>query len=356
MIANRHRLIPHEELMEVFCGEDADANPGSVMRTMVYRARGALAEGGLENAEGLIIAKSGGYMWNRHIACTTDIEDFEALLEKANRDNIEQEERLGLLTQAAELYKGDFLPNSKSDLWVMPLARRYRSMYLGCVHEVLKILDRLGRSDEAAELCTKALRIDPFDEALIEYNLRALIAQKKNREALEIYKKMETMFFDVLGVNFSDSLRALYSVISHPDIEKAMSLGELLEEWCMDADYPGAYYCDAGIFRTLFQIEARSVPRSGRTAFIVRFDTVHEPTKRDGGVMKALSRIIPKCLRMGDLYTRYSPNQYIIMLYSLTYEDCKMLVNRILSEVGSKYSQKVIETSISHVSHLEQEQ
>ena len=352
LVTNRYRSVSQEELLGVFCDEELQGNPGSVLRTMIYRARGALSAGGLECANELIIAKGGSYSWNNGIECVTDTEEFEELVKKAGIEGIDEEEQLGLLLQAAALYKGDFLPNSTSDLWVMPLVRWYRTMYLGCVHDALEILDKTGRSVEAEALCMKALGIDPFDEQLIEHHLKALISQDKREEALSIYKKMEAMFFDVLGVNFSDNLRALHSEIQHPDVKKETTLDELMEEWLEDADFPGAYYCDASIFKTLFQIESRSVPRSGRAAFIVRFDTEHEPKTKDGGIMKQLGMAIPGCLRMGDLFTRFSPSQYLIMLYSLTYEDCKMLVNRILRAVDSKHLPKLITTSIKHISPI----
>jgi len=158
-----------------------------------------------------------------------------------------------------------------------------------------------------------------------------------------------------LGVNFSDKLRSLYNKIQNPDTERQMTLDELIDDWLSDADYPGAYYCDASIFKTLFQIEARSAPRSGRTAFIIRFDTKHEPNTKDGGIMKQLGVAIPACLRMGDIYTRSSPSQYMILLYSLTYEDCQMLINRILRSIDSKYLSKLIGTHYRHIGPIEQE-
>jgi len=353
LIAHRDKSISQEELIEAFCDDELLGNPGSALRTMVYRARSALAKGGMEFADDMIIAKSGGYSWNRSVSCDIDVEEFESLIKKAAAPGISDEDKLELLLEAADLYKGDFLPNSTGDMWVMPLVRWYRSLYLGCVHDALVLLEAAERYIDAEALCAKALCIDPFDEKLIEYHLRALISQGKNAEALEEYKRMETMFFDVLGVNFSDSVRSLYSAIQHQDQQKETPLEDLLAEWLKDADFPGAYYCDAGMFKTLFQIESRSVPRSGRTAFLVRFDTKLETNAKDGGVMKQLGLAIPGCLRMGDLFTRYSPNQYMLMLYSLTYEDCKMLVNRVLRAVDSKHLPKIIGTSVKHVTPLE---
>ena len=357
LVANRYRSVSQDELLEVFCDEELQSNPGSVLRTMVYRARGALEKSGLGCADSLIIAKSGSYSWNNNIECTTDIEEFEEQIKHAAAGDIDPEKKLDLLLHAAALYRGDFLPNSSGDLWVIPLVRYYRTLYIGCVHDALELMDGLGHSSDAEELCTRALCIDPYDEKMIEHHIKALLLQDKNEEALQVYKKMESMFFDVMGVNFADDLRALYERILRPDFEDELTLDELMEDWLEDADSPGAFYCDVSFFKTMLQIESRSVPRSGRTAFIVRFDTKHDPkhdTKaKDGGIMKELREVIPECLRMGDLYTRCSPNQYMLMLYSLTYEDCKMLINRILGRIGSKHLHNLIGTSLRHIKPVE---
>ena len=352
LITNRYKSVSQEELMEAFCDDEMLGNPGSALRTMVYRARSALAKAGIKCADDLIIAKSGGYSWNNNISIVIDTEEFEHLCKKAGTET-DKDEKLELLLTAAGLYKGDFLPNSGGDMWVIPLVRYYRSMYLGCVNDALELLMEKKRNSDAEALCAKALCVDPFDERMIEYRLQSLIAQGKNTEALEEYKRMESMFFDVLGVSFSDSLRALHNQIQKPDTMKGATLEALMQEWLEDADFPGAYYCDVSVFKILFQIESRSVPRSGRTAFIVRFDTKHEPNAKDGGVMKQLGMAIPGCLRMGDLFTRASPSQYMLMLYSLAYEDCKMLVNRVLRSLDAKYLPKIISTSVKPVSPIE---
>jgi len=345
LVYHRDRAIPQEELLEVLCDDYSGTNnPGSVLRTMIYRARGALEKGGIENAGNIIVAKSGGYSWNTKIECTTDTGEFEELIKKADSTEKDEDKKLDLLLKATALYKGDFLPNGTSDMWVMPLVRWYRNLYLKAVHDALQLLNQKERSAEAAALCTKALGIDPFDVKLMEYHIRALLKQNRNAEALEFYKRMETMFFDILGVDFSDSLRELYSEIRQPDIEANARLEDVLSDWGQGADFPGAYYVDASVFKIICQIEARSKPRSGRSTFLVRFDTNHAPksNKNNGnGVMHQLGKAIQKHIRMGDLFTRYGPSQYMIMLFSLTYEDCKMIVDRIMRVIDIKHLEDI---------------
>jgi len=349
LVTHRNKSVSQEELIEKFCEDEILYNPGGALRTLIYRARLELIKSGIPYADDLILSKDRGYAWNNGIPCEVDAEEFEELCKKAALD-IDEDERLKILLEATELYKGDFLPNSAGDMWVMPLQRWYRSLFINCAYKALGILVKYGRNIEAEELCVKALNVDPLDEKIIDYHLRALLAQGKHAEALTEYEKTQDMFYDVMGVHFSDNLRALYSKIKRPlDDTESMPLEDVLDEWLKDVDFPGAYYCDLSVFKVLCQIESRSVPRSGRTAYIVRIDTKHVPGSKGGSIMKQLGMTIPGCLRKGDLFTRSSPSQYMIMLYSLTYEDCKMLVNRIMSRMDARHLPKIIGTTIKSV-------
>ena len=345
LIVHRQRLIPQAELIDAFCADEQMRNPSNSLRTMVYRARAVLDKAGFEQAEDMILAKSGGYTWNSNIPCVVDAEEFENLYRITNTDTLEKD-HLDTLMQAMEIYRGDFLPGSAGETWVMPLARRYRSMYVICVHKALKLLIEEGRSVDAQVLCSKALRIDPFDEKILEYHLHSLLAQGKSVEALNEYKRMETMVYEVIGVNFSESLRKLYNQIQRPALMEGQPLEETLDDWLQGNDFPGAFYCDLSVFKTVYQIESRSAARSGRATYIARIDTKHEPGDKRGSVMKQLGMVIPGNLRKGDLFTRSSPSQYMLMLHYLTYEDCKMLVNRILRSLDAKKLSRIVGTTI----------
>jgi len=347
LIAYRHKSISQNELIEVFCEDKLIHDPNTALRMMAYRARSLLENAGLPFANELIVANDGAYTWNNKIHCIVDAEEFESLCKKADLAKAD-EERLEMLLIATTIYRGDFLPSSSGELWVIPLARRYHSMYTKCVHEALQILIMKGRNAESKDLSARALRIDPFNEDILACHLSALHAQGKRVEALEAYKRMETMFFDILGVQFSDDLRALYDQIQRPEIKKGIQLDSILSEWLDDADFPGAYYCDISVFKTMYQIESRSIPRSGRSAYVIGINTKHEPSKKIG-VMKKLGTIIPGNLRKGDMFTRASPNQYLLMLSNLNNKDCETLVNRILSSIDAKYLKGIIGVTIKPV-------
>jgi tetratricopeptide (TPR) repeat protein len=219
-----------------------------------------------------------------------------------------------------------------------------------CVHKAVHILEKLKRHSEIEELCTKALCIDPFDEEVLEVHLRLLLKQGKREIALKEYKKMEVMYYDVLGVSFPNSLRALYKQLHTSDLDGKVPLETTLKEWSESAATPGALYCDLNEFKTVYQITERSVARTGAAVYIIRIDVLHEPgPKSEKNSMKHLGVAILSNLRKGDLFTRVSPDQYMIMLRNLTYENCKVLINRIMCSLEDKHRLKIKEITIKPI-------
>jgi hypothetical protein len=161
------------------------------------------------------------------------------------------------------------------------------------------------------------------------------------------------MFYEVMGVRFSEDLRKLYNRIQRPKIEPEVPLEDMLTDWVRDVVSPGAFYCDRRVFRTVYQIEARSANRSGKSTYIVRIDTKHEQGNKRGGVMMQLGMAIPGNLRRGDLFTRSSPNQYMLMLQSLTYDNSNMLVKRILRSLDEKRQSMIEGVSVVALKPIE---
>jgi DNA-binding SARP family transcriptional activator len=352
LIAFRHKTISRDDLLEAFYGSKEMENPDCALRMMVHRARSTLENNGLPYANEIILYKSGSYAWNNAIPCGVDSEEFESLCKTAMTKTVE-DERLDLLMRATKLYRGDFLPSSAGEMWVMPLMRWYRSMFISSAHGALELLIKTGRKDDAEELCVKALQIDPFEEDLLEYHLRVLLIQGKNALALSEYKRMESVFYDVMGVHFSEKLRALYYRIKKPVVKEGVPLKSVLKEWLEGAEFLGAYYCDLSVFKTLYQIESRSLSRNGRKAFIVSFETRHEPNEKGGDIMKHLGLAIVGCLRKGDLFTRSSPSQYMLMLHSLKLEDCNNLITRILHTLDAKYLPGITGSSVEPIKRID---
>ena len=350
MVAHRSKNISLTELIDLFASEDQHGNPATAIRTMVYRARAIFAESGFP--EDLLLSGGGGYTWNNEYPCFVDTEEFEKHINSAQAA-ADEDSRLDFLLRAAELYKGDFLPQSVNEMWAHPLNRWYRIMFLNCAHDALLMLRERQMHSQTEMLASKALIIDPFDETLLEHLFHAMISDGKVADAIGEYKRTEQLFFDTMGAELSDNLRRLFSDMQHLGEAQDIPLDDVLESWRND-NLQGAYYCDLIVFKTIYQIEARSLVRTARTVYIVRIDTKFVPKNtKSENIMQRLAAVIPTTLRKGDLFTRSAGNQYMLMLHNLTHQNCVELTNRILQSLDSKHISKIAAMTIRPIKPIE---
>ena len=339
LIVFRHRPIHNEELLSVVWPEGDQADSGSAMRNLIFRIRSMLDESGICPGVEALTSRGGNYCWNNSLPCTVDCEEFERLYNLACVADLTKQERLDRLLQVIDVYKGDFLPNAGFDLWAVPLKTYYRAIYFKCVYPVLEMLEEEGRFSDVERLCDKVMLIDQFDEKLHEHHIKSLIGQGKQAAARDEYQRVTTMFFDELGVNPSESMNTLYMNILQADGNDTHNLKELAQNWMNEADFSGAYFCGYGMFKAAYQIESRSIARSGRSVYLISLtiDANSESSKKNTGAMQYLGEIIQDSFRKGDLFTRATRNQYMVMMLNLTYEDCTRLAKRIQRTHKQKY-------------------
>ena len=335
LVIHRDRDIPQTEFIEQFWQEENSANPASALKTLLYRIRAMIEPLFGEDTEA-VISRRGSYSWNRALSCEVDTDLFEELCLRAASPNVEGDEQLTLLRRATELYKGMLLPKLSDQIWLMPMVTRLHSHYVAAVKEMFRLLVERGLYDELAALCLRASELDPMDESLHIMAIRALLFQGRNSAALSHYENATEMLYRSLGVRPSEELRELYSEIM--SVEKGMETdleviqSDLREAACR----PGAYVCEYGFFQEAYRLEARRSSRNGTCVHIVLL-TVSQP---DGSIpplkqlnltMDQLLVALQTQLRSGDVVSRYSAAQYVVMLPSANYENSRNVMDRIIS-------------------------
>jgi len=338
LMAFRNRFVTQSELMEILWPEDDSGNPVSALKTLVSRARDALTP--LVQGEGpmpeLLISQQGSYLWNKDLKYSVDAEDFEALCKKAGNGNgLSPEERLELYRKAVALYKGDFLPKLSEQMWVAALSAHYQAMYLEAVKGLAALLEERDAFGEIAEICSRAIQIDPYDEQLHTLMIKALVGQGKNSAALSHYETATDMLYRNLGISPSKELRAAYLEIMKERKSLETDLVVIQESLKEDAQ-PGAFVCDFGFFKEAYNLEVRRAARQGSCAHIGLLTL----TDSKGAVPpldvlnKAMSQLLftlKASLRKGDVISQYSGAQFLIMLPNANYEDSLMVMERIMN-------------------------
>ncbi|MDR0446210.1 MAG: hypothetical protein LBH17_04140 [Oscillospiraceae bacterium] len=341
MLTNRERSISLAELTEVMWQEDETDNPSNTLKTILHRLRSALSQLGLRNAAGCISYKRGVYQWTPTVRVTIDTEDFDRFCAAAEAAG-EGAERARLYADAVKLYRGHFLPKNSHDAWVVPLDAYYHSMFIKAVTGCAEYLISSGSASEAAAICRDSIQIDQYEEKLHALLIRALIASGNQQQALEHYDYVTKMFFNKFGVNPSNELTELYSEVMKSSKTTEASLGAIIEELREDKADTGCFYCEFEPFRTIYRLEARAAARSGQVVYICLLTVSPMKGKklRHDVLLRAMDKVretVLKTLRHGDLFTRYSANQFLIMLPATSYEAGRMVMRRVTTTFRRAY-------------------
>jgi len=341
LIFSRTVRITKDNLLQLLSSGDSEGDPGSRIKAMLYRARTLLDQLGPHAGHDLIRFKNGCYSWNTELSVAVDAEEFDLLCSAAAQQQ-DEDARLDLYQQALALYGGDFLPKLSSEPWVMPISTYYHQLYLNAVQNTLELLEQRTRWPEAVALCRRALLVEPYSEHLYQHLMRGLIALEDRAGALRAYEEMSELLFSNFGVMPSDESRQLYRDAAREAGGITVPAGTVRDMLKEPAGAKGALLCEYDFFRLLYQVQARAIVRSGDVVHIallsLRGRGKKELSRRSlDTAMDNLQDVIVRGLRQGDIVTKCSVSQFIVMLPHANYENSCAVCQRILRSFGRQH-------------------
>ena len=347
---HRDRAVTQSEFIELFWPDDHSANPVNALKTLLYRIR-AMLEPLFGPEVQPILAQRGAYIWNPSVECRLDIDRFEALCRLGGDSARPAEERMASYREAVALYKGDLLPKLSHQMWLVPLTVHYHTVYITAVKDFAALLEEAGLYDEMYQACARASALDDLDEGLHTLIVRSLLRQGKDAAALKHYEKATDLLYRNLGVRPSEELRALYKEIMSTEKTLETDLGVIMSDLREAAARPGAFVCEYGFFKEAYRLEVRRAIRSGTCVHLCLI-TVSLP---DGGVppLKALSttmdqllEVLVANLRRGDVVSKFSGAQYVIMLPAANYEDSNMVMDRVVRAFYQQHRRSFLKLTV----------
>lgn len=351
LITFHNREIACSELIDLIWSTKESANPNGALKTLMFRSRKLLEPFGLPTHQ-LIIQKSGTYAWNPDIRLTVDTDQFEELCKQSKADSLTREQRLELLLEALDLYKGDFLPKSSWEAWALPISTFYHSMYLQAAHTAIDLLLDQADWTRIIGLCQRALAVEPFDEDFHYYLIYSLYNNREQNQALEHYQHMTNLFYNEFAITPSQRLKDLYKMIRNQEHGITTDLSIIQESMREAQRGDGAYFCEFSVFQDIYQLEQRSIERTGDSVFLclLTLQDEHGDLPKLSVMTRGMSHLqasIQSSLRRGDAYTRYSVSQYMIMLPTASYENGEMVIARIVRNFKKAYTRKDLTVSFS---------
>ena len=334
IVMHKNRLLLQTDLIDTIWTEDENINPKSSLKTSMYRIRAMLSELAVDNEE-FIISSRGAYSWNTEIECNVDAVEFERLWIESEKKGLSNEEQITILKQAIDMYEGDFLKRFASDLWVIPLITHFHSLYVDKIKNLLMLLEKEKRYEDMEQYALNSIRIESYDEKIHCYLVKAFTKQGNNTAAIAHYNKATKILLANLGVQPSAELRNLYLDVLKTQKRLETNLDRIIDD-LKEAEYQkGAFVCDYGIFKETYKIVTRQAARSNRSVSIVLITVCDSHGELPDlnvldQVMEKLVIVIRDDLRRGDVVSKYSGAQFVIMLPDARYKDAEKITERII--------------------------
>lgn len=344
LITFRNREVASSELIDLIWADNQSANANGALKTLIFRTRKLLEPFHLPT-QNLILQKRGTYAWNPQIEIITDTDQFEELFQKSSNPDIPKEEQLQFLLAALELYQGDFLPKSNWEAWAVPISTYYHAHFLQAAHQAIELLTTRENWQTIIPLCKKVIEIEPFNDDFHYHLIFALYKNGDQTQALKHYQHTTDLFYNEFAITPSERMKDLYKLIRDKQHGITTDLSIIQESMQEENQSAGAFFCEYSVFRDLYQLERRSIERTGDSIFLCLLTVCEE----DGELPKTfilnramtnLAEAIASSLRQGDAYTRYSVSQYMLMLPSASYENGEMVLQRIIRNFRKLYMRK----------------
>ncbi|MBP5159072.1 MAG: winged helix-turn-helix domain-containing protein [Lachnospiraceae bacterium] len=335
LIANHSRSITQTQLISLLWSDDSMGDaPENALKTCLHRAREVLDKLGTGFSGKLILHKRGIFSWNPDAKITTDFDEFESHCQLATVGSTPEDEKLAHFKAAIDLYKGDFLPKCSDDDWAIPIITYYHTLYVNSVHSYITLLESKEMYQEIVDCCCFATNIDPYDEQIHYFFILALYKLGKQQAALDRYDSVLNLFYNSYGLNPSQRLMDLHDEIIKSENSFEADLSTIQSDLADSSVKRGAFRCEYSIFRSLYKVQARMIARSGQSIYLCLI-TMTVPKKLSAPkylstAMTRMNDVITRSLRSSDVFSRYSKNQYIIMLPAACYENSLAIGERIL--------------------------
>ncbi|MBO4414413.1 MAG: winged helix-turn-helix domain-containing protein [Lachnospiraceae bacterium] len=344
LFAHRGESIDSADLLKlIWFDNSADSTPGA-LKVLIHRARNILEDLEPDTKKDLINVKKGAYFWNSSLPVTVDTEQFEDLLKLAGKKN--STSRVQYLEEAVGLYKGDFLQNNNEN-WVIPFAEYYHDLYLKAVYSLIDCYTDVQNYIGIISVCENAIKVEQHDEGLYFRLIDALYRSGQQSAALAAYNDVTETFYRKFGINPSNELKSLYRTIVKTTKALETDLDVIKEALTEEGEAVGAFSCEYEFFKDMYQLEARACARSGDSIYLGLItlnpaENIDNPSTKSklNKAMDDLVAALNDTLRKGDVYSRYSVSQYVLLLPSASFENVEMVMKRISSAFYRRHIKK----------------
>lgn len=331
LILKRNQPYTKKDMIQAVWGsqETEDIAPGlNELGEEINRRLHKIASS--ENDSLLLVRESGIY-WNHAYHCLVDTELFERLFQEIKEEQ-KEEEQYKMLESALQIYKKDFLVNSKSREWVVRLRERYQEQHEQLLEQLLELCWKREEYEKIEHLCQRELYEERWEEKIHWYYMKALLAMGRKRQAEEHYAYMMESYPYKDNEILSEVLEELYLEIKKTE-QKEKYTAEQIENGMKEEKLAiGAYYCDFYTFGHMYRMKARNLDRSERQYYLGLLGIEGKKYGKEEALasyMRTLFLTIQRSMRVGDVFSKIEKDQYAILFPCKSEQDADGVLKRI---------------------------
>ncbi len=324
--------ISRNKLIENLYKAEELADAPNSLRVTSYRLKKMLVNMGLPEHNYIRISK-GIYFWNGPMQTEVDVHQFSELIQRAE-DETDMEKQMQFLREACLLYKGELLPGSSEEEWVLIEGVQMKKMYSGALQQLCEYLWNKEEYEEILRLCEPACAMYPFDEWQA-VRIDCFMAMNRYQEAMKEYESTAKLFFEELGISPSEKMIDQFKYMSERMSSTPQTIRGIKSRLREEEIEAGAFYMTLPSFRDSYRLVRRIMERNGQSVYLMLCSLVDskgaplEDADKLSAMSGKLMSAIKHCLRKGDSFTRYNPSQFLILLVGTNKENCGLIFERI---------------------------
>lgn len=311
--------------------DDDESSQYGRFRVLIYRLRKYLMDIGLMQ-EDEQLHKNGVLCWQpRDLEVRIDARMFESAAEEALSSQTEE-----AFARACTFYSGEFLAELTSEPWVAQKQVYFQNLYTQCMRSRLRLLKTEKNYEGMLEAASRAARLYPYEEWYIGW-MDALMGMERWKEAFQVSEDLEKTLMDQMGLRPSARVQERVQKINMQIRGSSKQLWEIRQELEEKGTPQGGFYCNYSTFTWAYRYEIRKTARDGLSHYLLLCSLTENQAENSwfqegkalDTAMEHLREAIMISLRRTDVYTRYSKNQYLLLMFQIKQEDCSCISQRI---------------------------
>ncbi len=214
LVLHRHQSVSKDRLADLLWEGQPPRDYMATLESYVSVLRGKL-QPGAARGESVIVTGPGSYSLDR-TRVSLDVDEFDRLA--CESVDLPARQRLAMLSDALDLVRGPLLSHELYGSWVQAARVRYEERVLGVLVSSAELSMATEDYETAYRMSARALHQDPLSEAACQLAMRAHWAAGRKAQALRVYEGFRRVVRDELGIEPSETTRALYAALLAEDM------------------------------------------------------------------------------------------------------------------------------------------